>query len=72
MYCCDITTVKAVTVSIKQQKPLKLHAPEQMFHCDNEAVVSIINKHSTWSGPSMHLVRQLVKVCLQHNILFRE
>lgn len=42
-----------------------------IFHCDNQAVVHIINKQSTRSKPSMHLVRLLVSVCLSQNILFK-
>lgn len=42
-----------------------------VFHCDNEAVVHIINKQSTRSKPIMVLVRILVSVCLHYNILFR-
>ncbi|MDY6841666.1 MAG: reverse transcriptase domain-containing protein [Pseudomonadota bacterium] len=42
-----------------------------MFHCDNLAVVHVINKQTCRSQPSMHLVRSLVLSCLNHNILFR-
>ena len=41
------------------------------FHCDNEAVVSIINKQSTSHRRSMGLVRMLVYFCLTHNIVFK-
>ena len=42
-----------------------------LFHCDNMAVVSIVNKQSTRDRASMHLVRLLVEVCLCHNIVFK-
>lgn len=42
-----------------------------IFRCDNEAVVTIINKQSSRSQPVMSLVRSLVLFCLSHNILFR-
>lgn len=42
-----------------------------LFHCDNMAVVCIINRQTTRSRPTMGLVRTLVSVCLEHNILFR-
>ena len=41
------------------------------FHCDNEAVVTIVNKQSTRSPQSMHLVRHLVSICLSRNIVFK-
>ena len=42
-----------------------------LFHCDNQAVVAIVNKQSTRDKASMHLVRLLVEVCLCQNILFK-
>lgn len=42
-----------------------------MFHCDNLAVVHVINKQTSRSKRSMHLVRSLVLSCLNNNILFR-
>ena len=42
-----------------------------IFHCDNQAVVCIINKQSTRSPRSMHLVRCMVSVCLLRNIVFK-
>ena len=42
-----------------------------LFHCDNMAVVKIINKQSTRDQASMHLVRTLVEVCLKENIVFK-
>ena len=42
-----------------------------LFHCDNIAVVSIINKQTSKDQASMHLVRSLVDVCLRKNIVFK-
>ena len=42
-----------------------------IFHCDNQAVVCMINKQTTRSPSSMHLVRCLVSVCLVKNIVFK-
>ena len=42
-----------------------------IFHCDNQAVVTIINKQSTRSPPSMQLVRIMVLTCLRNNLLFK-
>ena len=42
-----------------------------IIYCDNKAVVEIINKQSTRSIPSMHLLRLLVLQCLQYNVLLR-
>ena len=42
-----------------------------LFHCDNQAVVTIVNKQSTRDKASMHLVRLLVEICLCHNIIFK-
>ena len=42
-----------------------------LFHCDNMAVVRIINKQSSRDQASMHLVRSLVEVCLEKNIVFK-
>lgn len=42
-----------------------------IFHCDNQAVVHIINKQSSRSGPSMQLLRLLVLTCLENNLLFK-
>jgi hypothetical protein len=41
-----------------------------VFHTDNLALVHIINKQSSKDKPTMVLVRQLVLLCLQYNILF--
>jgi hypothetical protein len=40
-----------------------------LFHIDNQAVVSIINKKSSRSPRVMSLVRKLVFACLKFNIL---
>jgi len=40
-----------------------------IFHCDNSAVVHIINKQSAKSQFTMVLVRRLVISCMTHNIL---
>ena len=42
-----------------------------LFHCDNQAVVTIINKQTTKSPPSMCLIRLLVLTCMKNNLLFR-
>ena len=42
-----------------------------ILHCDNQAVVTIINKQSTRSPPSMHLLRLFVLACLQNNLVCR-
>ena len=41
-----------------------------IFYSDNKAVVDIINNKSTKDKLIMFLVRRLVLICLQHNILF--
>ncbi|KAK7474811.1 hypothetical protein BaRGS_00033949 [Batillaria attramentaria] len=41
------------------------------FHTDNMALVEMINKQSSKESSTIALVRQLVLLCLQHNILFR-
>ena len=41
------------------------------FDCDNLAVVNIMNKQSSKCPKIMKLVRKLVLVCLQKNIIFR-
>ena len=41
------------------------------FHCDNEAVVFLINRQSTSHRRSMGLLRMLVYFCLTHNIVFK-
>ena len=42
-----------------------------IFHCDNEAVVQIINKQSTPIPTLMNLVRKMVLILLRHNITFK-
>ena len=42
-----------------------------LFHVDNQAVVVIINKKSSKSQRVMSLVRKLVLVCLEFNILIK-
>ena len=42
-----------------------------LFHCDNQAVVTIINRQTSKSKRTMHLVRLLVSYCLGRNIAFR-
>ena len=42
-----------------------------VFHCDNAAVVAIVNKQSTPHKLSMGLLRLLVYFCLINNIVFR-
>ena len=38
---------------------------------DNQAVVAVVNAQTSKCPMIMHLVRQLVTICLQHNIRFR-
>ena len=42
-----------------------------IFHCDNQAVVQIINKQSTAIPTLMKLVRKMVLILLRHNITFK-
>ena len=42
-----------------------------VFHTDNIALVSVINNQTCRDPQLMHVLRQLVLVCLRHNILFR-
>ena len=49
----------------------QLQNRKMVFYCDNQAVVSIINRQTTKSPPSMGLVRVLVLACMQNNLLFR-
>ena len=42
-----------------------------IFVCDNQAVVSIINRQTSKNRRVMSLVRFMVTLCLKHNILFR-
>ncbi len=42
-----------------------------VFHCDNIAVVHIINKQSAKKSSTMVLVRRLVLACMTHNLLFQ-
>ncbi|XP_046567983.1 uncharacterized protein LOC124276384 [Haliotis rubra] len=41
-----------------------------LFYCDNQAVVAIINKQSS-KCPVMNLLRRLILLCFNHNILFK-
>ena len=42
-----------------------------LFRCDNQAVVTILNKQSTRSKLSMNILRKFVLACLTHNIRFK-
>ncbi|XP_071111170.1 uncharacterized protein [Haliotis cracherodii] len=42
-----------------------------LFYCDNQAVVTIINKQSTKAPRVMSLLRQLILQCLRYNIMFK-
>ena len=42
-----------------------------LFFTDNEALVHVINKQSCKDKTLMIFVRQLVSICLQHNIVFK-
>ena len=41
-----------------------------IFHCDNQAIVNIINKHSSKCTLIMKLMRPMVLLMLQNNITF--
>ncbi len=41
-----------------------------IFHTDNEAVMHIVNKHTSKDNQTMTLVRDLVLTCLHKNIAF--
>jgi hypothetical protein len=49
----------------------KLANKKITFHIDNQALVAILNKHTSKSEHVMVLVRALVLKCMVHNILFR-
>ena len=42
-----------------------------IFHCDNQAVVTIINKQTCKQKHTMNLVRLMVTFCLSNNIVFK-
>ena len=42
-----------------------------VFHCDNQAIVAILNKQTSKSKPIMNIVRPLVCILLSHDILFK-
>ena len=42
-----------------------------LFHCDNAAVVAIVNSQSSRDSSVMILVRRLVVALLQHNVIFK-
>ncbi|XP_071118310.1 uncharacterized protein [Haliotis cracherodii] len=42
-----------------------------LFYCDNQAVVTIINKQSTKAPRVMSLLRRLILQCLRYNIMFK-
>ena len=42
-----------------------------LFFSDNESVVHVINKQTSKDKGLLQLIRQLVLICLQYNILFR-
>ena len=42
-----------------------------LFYSDNESVVHVINKQTSKHKGLLALVRQLVLICLSHNIYFR-
>ena len=49
----------------------KMHNQCIIFFTDNEALVSVINKQTSKDSGLMSLVRKMVLVSLEHNILFR-
>ena len=42
-----------------------------ILHINNQALVSVLNKSSSKSKMVISLVRPLVLICMQYNILFR-
>jgi hypothetical protein len=42
-----------------------------VFHCDNQAVVAILNKQSSKCKSVMSILRPLILLLLQHNVSFR-
>ena len=42
-----------------------------LFFADNEALVHVVNKQSCRDPSVMSFVRNIVSICLQHNILFK-
>ena len=47
----------------------KLVNAKIIFHCDNEAVVAIINKQTSKNAQLMSIMRPLVLLLLTHNII---
>ena len=50
---------------------LKFKDQSIIFFSDNEAVVQVINRKTTKDKELLALLRELVLVCLQNNIMFR-
>ena len=70
--CSDITFLElfpVVAALYIWQSDLK--NKKILFHVDNQAVVTIINKKSSKSPRVMGLVRKMVLVCLEANILIK-
>ena len=42
-----------------------------ILHCDNSTVVQVINAQSSKDGKIMKLLRHIVLLCLNHNIIFK-
>ena len=50
---------------------LKLTNAHIVFHCDNTAVVTIINKQTSKHKGVMHIIRPMVLTLLTHNVTFQ-
>ena len=69
---------KDLDITVKELFPIvvtlqlwgnRLQNQKVIFHCDNQALVQIINIQTTCTEPSMRLLRILVLSCLTNNIL---
>jgi len=68
-----------VNITVKELYPIvvafeiwgdKLENKSVCFNCDNEALVYVLNKHTSKDPKIMYLVRRLVLFALKYNILF--
>lgn len=50
---------------------VKFKNQKVVFFCDNSAVVIMINKQSSKDKLCMHLLRMLVSICLEKNVVFK-
>ena len=70
----------AVHISVKELLPIILAVHCRgftfanrriLFLSDNSAVVDVINQQTAWDVSLMDLIRELVVLCMSHNICFR-